>query len=181
MLISKRGFSSMAIPLAIISTVFLISNQVAFSDDLTPIPPTAAGISAWFAENVKPLAARKGTMDPKVEAAEAEPVIINVGKDFPTLAAAVKSVKVGNTVRTIMVIPPGVHDVKINIEKGQDFITFYGAPGGKTTLVHGDTNLKVGTMYSATVSVYAEHFMAVNIEFKVKIFFILFIKIKIKS
>ncbi|KAH8492703.1 hypothetical protein H0E87_022072 [Populus deltoides] len=93
-----------------ITAILLVSTTVS-SDDKSPIPADPSSLNTWFQDNVKPLADRKGTIDPALEAAEAKPRTIKVRQDgsgeFKTLKDAINSIPTGNTERVIVDIGPG--------------------------------------------------------------------------
>lgn len=62
----------------IIITFLLLNIIEVFSDDLVPIPADKSQLNSWFEANVKPLDARKDTLDPALVAAEANKTIIKV-------------------------------------------------------------------------------------------------------
>lgn len=61
----------------IVLTILLFIPRV-FSDDLIPIPADKSQLNSWFEANVKPLDARKDTLDPALVAAEANKTIVKV-------------------------------------------------------------------------------------------------------
>ncbi|KAJ9140059.1 hypothetical protein P3X46_030746 [Hevea brasiliensis] len=136
------------------------------ADDATPIPDTPDGIQAWFDANVKPLADRAGTLEKALEAAEATPKTIKVRQDgsgeFKTITDAVKSIPKGNKERVIVDIGPGIYPEKVTIEVEKPFITFLGPPE-KATLAFGGTAAEYGTVYSATLQVDSDFFVASNL------------------
>ncbi|KAJ9140060.1 hypothetical protein P3X46_030747 [Hevea brasiliensis] len=136
------------------------------ADDATPIPDTPDGIQAWFDANIKPLADRAGTLEKALEAAEATPKTIKVRADgsgeFKTITDAVKSIPTGNKERVIVDIGPGTYTEKVTIERDKPFITFLGPPD-KATLAFGGTAAEYGTVYSATLQVDSDFFVASNL------------------
>ncbi|EEF51644.1 pectinesterase PPME1 [Ricinus communis] len=158
--LSIIGFVQYAI-VAIVLTATIVS-----SADTTPMPDAASGIAGWFSANVKPLADRKGTLDPALEAAEANPKTIKVRLDgsgeFKTITDAVKSIPSGNTQRVIVDIGPGTYKEKITIERDKPFVTFLGPPN-MATIAFGGTAQEFGTVYSATLQVESEYFIAANL------------------
>ncbi|KAJ9140057.1 hypothetical protein P3X46_030744 [Hevea brasiliensis] len=115
------------------------------ADDATPIPDTPDGIQAWFDAYVKPISDHEST-----------PKTINVRQDgsgeFKTITDAVKSIPKGNKERVI----------KVTIEVDKPFITFLGPPE-KATLAFGGTAAEYGTVYSATLQVDSDFFVASNL------------------
>ncbi|PIA27564.1 hypothetical protein AQUCO_07600020v1 [Aquilegia coerulea] len=107
-------------------------------------------------------------LDPDLAAAEKGQKIIKVRQDgsgdFKTVTDAVNSVAVGNKVRTILSIGPGVYKEKIKVDRSKPFITFYGQNMPKLTF--DGTALKDGTFDSASVIVESDYFMAANIIFE---------------
>ncbi|XP_031500818.1 putative pectinesterase 63 [Nymphaea colorata] len=111
-----------------------------------------------------------GGLDPKLQDAEKKKKVIVVAADgsgnFKTITDAIKSVPAGNTGRVIVKIKSGTYKEKVLIDKNKPFITFYGNPSSKPTIVYDGTAAKYGTFYSATVCVMSNYFMAVNIIFQ---------------
>lgn len=157
-------------------TVILLVSTTVSSDDKSPIPADPSSLNTWFRDNVKPLASRKGTLDPALEAAEAKRRTIKVRRDgsgeFKTLKDAINSIPTGNTERVIVDIGPGEYIEKLKIERGQPFVTFRGSPGNMPTLSFAGTAREYGTVYSATLEVEADYFVAANIIIKVRKCFI---------
>ncbi|KAJ6417967.1 hypothetical protein OIU84_001365 [Salix udensis] len=151
-------------------TVILLVSTTVSSNDKSRIPADPSSLNTWFRDNVKPLASRKGTLDPALEAAEAKRRTIKVRRDgsgeFKTLKDAIKSIPTGNTERVIVDIGPGEYIEKLKIERGQSFVTFRGSPGNMPTLSFAGTARKYGTVYSATLEVEADYFVAANIIIK---------------
>ncbi|XP_038698038.1 pectinesterase PPME1-like [Tripterygium wilfordii] len=146
-------------------TTLLIS-PIVISDDATPIPADAAQLSGWFTANVKPLADRKATLDPALDAAEAGAKVIKVGKtggEFKTITEAINSIPSGNTKRVIISLGPGEYQEKVKIERTKPFVTLYGAPSDMPTIVFGGTAAEYGTVDSATLIVESDYFVAANI------------------
>ncbi|KAF5204510.1 Pectinesterase [Thalictrum thalictroides] len=109
------------------------------------------------------------SLDPNLAEAEKCQKIIKVrqdgGGDFKTVTEAVNSVPAGNKVRTILSIGPGVYKEKIKVDRSKPFITFYGE--GMPKLTFDGTALKYkGSVYSASVIVESDYFMAANIIFE---------------
>nr|TKR90570.1 hypothetical protein D5086_0000232070 [Populus alba] len=158
-----------AIQYCAITAILLVSTIVS-SDDKSPIPADPSSLNTWFQDNVKPLADRKGTIDPDLEAAEAKPRTIKVRQDgsgeFKTLKAAINSIPTGNRERVIVDIGPGEYIEKLKIERGKPFVTFFGSPGNNPTLSFDGTAKEYGTVYSATLEAEADYFVAANVIFK---------------
>ncbi|KAI4367906.1 hypothetical protein MLD38_016532 [Melastoma candidum] len=131
------------------------------------IPADSNGVGAWFTKNVKPYMARKGTIDPNLEFAEAGAMIIKVRKqgkgDFNTITAAVNSIPAGNNKRVIIWIGGGVYKEKVKIDRTKPFVTFYAAPNSGAKLTFAGTAKTYGTVDSATLIVESDYFMAVNL------------------
>ncbi|KAH8505013.1 hypothetical protein H0E87_012308 [Populus deltoides] len=153
----------------VITAILLVSTTVS-SDDKSPIPADPSSLNKWFQDNVKPLADRKGTIDPALMAAEAKPRTIKVRKDgsgeFKTLKDAINSIPTGNKERVIVHIGPGEYIEKLKIERGKPFVTFLGSPSNMPTLSFDGTARKYGTVYSATLEAEADYFVAANIIIK---------------
>lgn len=62
----------------IIITILFFNAIRVFSDDSILIPADKLQLNSWFEANVKPLDARKDTLDPALVAAEANKTIIKV-------------------------------------------------------------------------------------------------------
>ncbi|KAG5247396.1 hypothetical protein OIU78_000725 [Salix suchowensis] len=152
-----------------ITAILLVSTTVS-SDDKSPIPADPSSLNTWFQANVKPLADRKGAIDPALEAAEAKQRTIKVRQDgsgeFKTLKDAINSIPTGNTERVIVDIGPGEYIEKLKIERGKPFVTFLGSPGNMPTLSFAGTAREYGTVYSATLEAEADYFVAANIIIK---------------
>ncbi|MCD7464666.1 hypothetical protein HAX54_053199 [Datura stramonium] len=152
----------------IVLTILLFIPRV-FSDDLVPIPADKLQIKRWFRANVKPLKARKDTLDPVLVAAEANKTIIKVrgdeSGDFKTLTEAINSIPEGNKRRAIIWIGGGNYTEKVKIERSKPFITLYGDPKNVPNIIFHGTAKEYNTVNSATVIVESEYFSAVNINF----------------
>ncbi|CAN8256938.1 unnamed protein product [Cochlearia groenlandica] len=153
--------------LSMIAFLIVFTSPVVIADDVTPIPAEKDKVESWFTANVKPLSARKGTLDPDLEAAEASPRIVTVNKDgsgdFKTINDAVKSVPTGNTKRVIIKIAPGVYTEKVTVFHAQPYVTLLGKRGAETNITFHGTAAKYGTVESATVIVWATNFVAANL------------------
>ncbi|KAJ9163992.1 hypothetical protein P3X46_023610 [Hevea brasiliensis] len=164
-----KGSSCIGATHFVILAILVVATTVS-SDDTTPIPAADSQVRNWFNANVKPYASRKGTLDAALEAAEAKPRTIKVSKDgkgdFKTVTDAIKSIPSGNIQRVIVNIGPGVYTEKITIDRTKPFITFRGAPNAMPTLAFGGMAKQYGTVYSATLTVESDYFMAANIIIK---------------
>ncbi|KAL9375662.1 hypothetical protein Peur_032541 [Populus x canadensis] len=150
--------------------ILLLVSTTAGSKDTSPIPGEPSSLNSWFHANVKPYTQRNGTLDPALETAEAKPKTIMVRKDgsgdFKTLTGAVRSISSGNTQRVIVDIGSGVYNEKIQIEKEKPFVTFKGSASSMPTLTFAGTARVYGTVYSATLQVDSDYFVASNIIIK---------------
>ncbi|XP_022985671.1 pectinesterase PPME1-like [Cucurbita maxima] len=132
-----------------------------------PVPAEKSQLEAWFSENVKPLSARKAELDPALVAAEESSTVVKVradgSGDFKTVTEAIASVPAGNTKRVVIWIGEGVYKEKLTIERNKPFITLYGSPNNMPNLTFDGDAKKYGTVYSATLIVEAEYFVAANL------------------
>ncbi|XP_071729000.1 pectinesterase 2-like [Rutidosis leptorrhynchoides] len=155
--------------LVVLNTLLIIL-PLTVSNDSVPIPRERAQIKKWFEENVKPLKARRGTIDPELEAAEAKPKVIRVmkkgGGDFTTINDAVKSIPPKNDKRIIVYIGPGEYPEKIKMERDKKFVTFIGDPKNMPTLVFNGNAAKYTTVESGTLTVDGDYFIAANLHIK---------------
>lgn len=91
--------------------------------------------------------------------------------DFNTITDAVNSIPSGNKQRVVVWIGKGEYHEKITVNSSKPFVTFYGERNGNDDdipIITYDANaLQYGTVYSATVAVDADNFVAVNIAFVV--------------
>ena len=132
------------------------------------VPVDKTQLEAWFSENVKPFADRnKAELDPAVVAAEGNVTIVKVMSDgtgdFKTVTEAIASVPVNNKNRVVIWIGEGVYKEKLTIEKNKPFITLCGTPKNVPTLSFDGVASKYGTVYSATLIVEADYFVAANL------------------
>ncbi|RAL39347.1 hypothetical protein DM860_002880 [Cuscuta australis] len=145
----------------------LCPNNVA-SDDTVPIPPNKDQVNSWFRANVLPLEARNDGLDPALARAEANATRIRVsrhgGGDFETISGAVDSIPAGNARRVIVSVSGGTYRERVKIEREKPFVTLYGDPENRPTIVFDSTAAKDGTVYSATLYVLSDYFSAVNID-----------------
>ncbi|XP_002511045.2 pectinesterase PPME1 [Ricinus communis] len=148
----------------------LLAATTVISDDATPIPAAEDQINSWFQANVKPFSSRKGTLDPALEAAETAPKRIKVrldgSGDFKSVTDALKSIPSGNEHRVIVDIGAGVYTEKVIIDRIKPFVTLLGSSNPMPTLQFDGTAKKYGTVYSATLTVEADYFVAANIIIK---------------
>ncbi|CAH2073697.1 unnamed protein product [Thlaspi arvense] len=150
----------------LLAMLVVFVSRMVWADDVTPIPEDKPGVTQWFNTNVAPLSARKGTLDPALEAAEASPRTITVnpkGGEFKTLTEALKSVPAGNTKRVIIKMAPGEYREKVTIDKDKPFITLLGQRNAMPIISFDGTAAKYGTVDSATLIILSDYFMAVNI------------------
>ncbi|KAL8136382.1 hypothetical protein V2J09_002383 [Rumex salicifolius] len=135
----------------------------------TEIPAEEAKVNGWFSQTITPFSSRKG-LDPNLVTAESSAKVLKVRKDgsgeFRTVQAAIDSVKVQNTIRTIIDIGAGEYKEKIKVERFKPYITFRGDPKNKPTLVFNGNSEKYGTVDSASVIIESDYFVASNIIFK---------------
>ncbi|XP_030463385.2 pectinesterase PPME1-like [Syzygium oleosum] len=152
--------------IAVLSLVVALA-QVAVSNDKTPVPADKSQVNAWFQSNVQAFTARKGTLDPNLEAAEARSKVIRVrqdgGGDFKTVTAAIDSIPAGNSERVIISIAGGEYKEKIKIDRTKPFVTLYGSPKDMPTLTYGGTARQYGTVDSASLIVESDYFVAANL------------------
>ncbi|PWA55089.1 pectinesterase 2 [Artemisia annua] len=155
--------------LIVLNTLFILLPRT-ISHDSIPIPKEKAQVQRWFKENVKPLKARKGTLDPALEAAEANPRIIKVmkkgGGDFTTITEAVRSIPPKNDKRVIVYIGPGEYPEKIKMERDKKFVTFLGDPDDMPTLVYHGNAAAYTIVESGTLTVDGDYFVAANLHIK---------------
>ena len=144
------------------------------------IPPAITKLDAWVGLNMREYQQKtseskkgeKSPLDPVLVAAEAEVNVIKVRKDgtgdFDTIADALNSIPKGNLKRTVIWIGGGEYWEKIVIDRSKPFITLYGSESDMPSIIYNGTALRYGTVYSATVAVESDYFMAVNIAFVVR-------------
>ncbi|KAF3967114.1 hypothetical protein ACB098_10G067000 [Castanea mollissima] len=122
-------------------------------------------------------AAGRKALDMKLRKAEINEVTISVSQngtgDFKTIREALNSIPLYNTRRLILVIKPGVYREKITIPRTLPFVTFLGDANDPPTITGNDTasvarrdGSPIGTFQSATVSVDANYFVAINMKFE---------------
>ncbi|XP_047325970.1 putative pectinesterase 63 [Impatiens glandulifera] len=139
----------------------------AFDDSLL-IPSDASQIDNWFQQNVFTSPAGPN-LDPALIAAESNVTIIKVRKDGSgdvlTVTDAINKIPVGNTKRVIVWIGGGTYNEKPRINRDKPFITLYGSPDDRPTIIFGGTSSQYGTVESASVIAESEYFVASNIIF----------------
>ncbi|CAL1405601.1 unnamed protein product [Linum trigynum] len=154
----------LAISLALLAAGFIVA------DDTTPIPEDKGQVEAWFKQNVKPLAERKDTLNATLVAAEMNPKTIRVrtdgSGDFSTLTGAINSIPSGNKQRVIVDLGSGEYTEKVMIERTRPFVTLKGDPNAMPIVQFSGTAREYGTVYSATVQVEGDYFVASNVIFK---------------
>ncbi|KAI3411286.1 Pectinesterase [Psidium guajava] len=147
-----------------ILSLLLALARVAVSE---PIPADRSQVNAWFQRNVQPYTARKGTLDPNLEAAEAGSRVIRVRQDgsgdFKTVTDAIKSIPAGNSKRVIVSIGSGEYKEKIRIDRTKPFVTLYGSPNAMPRLSFAGRAAQYGTVDSATLIVESDYFVAANL------------------
>lgn len=140
-------------------------------------------VHRWTSSNMVVLKERRGEMEKigtgagleaRLVAAEARPRVITVRKDgsgdYRTLTAAVESIPAGNARRTIIRVGRGVYREKVTVPRDKPFLSFCGEEAGSAdmpVITFDGTAAQYGTLHSATVAVESNHFMAVNMVFKV--------------
>lgn len=180
---TTMGGAAPALFLATMVVLHLVPPAISSAPRL--IPADLSKLDGWVTHNIKPYNQRKtgnlkaqSALDPALAAAEDGVRVITVRKDgsgqFKTIADAVKSVPSRNTRRTIIWIGGGQYYEKITIDRSKPFITFYGSPNAMPTITFDGTANKYGTVYSATVAVESNYFMAVNVAFVVRSNLLLF-------
>ncbi|KAL8166772.1 hypothetical protein V2J09_008271 [Rumex salicifolius] len=131
------------------------------------IPANGPEVESWFSKTITHNKERKG-VEPDLVEAESKTEIIKVRLDgsgkFKTIKEALDSVEaVGNDNRVIVDIGPGVYREKIEIARFRPYITLYGDPKNRPTLVFGATYPKYEVMDTATLNVEGDYFSAVNL------------------
>ncbi|XP_045816824.1 putative pectinesterase 63 [Trifolium pratense] len=114
-------------------------------------------------------------LDEQLKAAEDGAIrVVRVRKDgtgdFKTITDAVNSIPSGNMRRVVVWIGMGEYREKITVDMSKRFVTFYGERNGNENdimpiITYDATALHYGTLYSATVAVDADYFVAVNVAF----------------
>ncbi|CAI0387542.1 unnamed protein product [Linum tenue] len=137
------------------------------------VPSDPSQLASWAAHSMRSSSpSSQGTDgDQRLSAAESgRPRVIRVAKsepsDFGTVTEAIRSIPEGNTRRTVVSIGGGVYWEKITVGSGKPFVTLYGDPADRPRIVFNATASQYGTVYSATVAVESDYFMAVNVIFE---------------
>ncbi|KAM0949227.1 putative pectinesterase [Dioscorea sansibarensis] len=153
--------------LTFITTLLLFIHSMSitvFAD--TAIPANPNSINQWLLENTNPV---RPQLNAQLAQAELYTRVITVNKygkgDFKNITDAVNSIPVGNKVRTIIKIAPGIYYEKILIDFSRPFVTLYGDPNAMPRISFNGTAKFFTTYNSATVAVESDHFMACNIIF----------------
>ncbi|KAJ0111065.1 hypothetical protein Patl1_00835 [Pistacia atlantica] len=116
-------------------------------------------------------------LDDKLSKAEMNKVRISVSQNgtghFRTIREAIDSIPPNNTRRVILEIKPGVYREKIVVPRTLPFVTLLGDSTNPPTITGNDTASVTGTdgkplktFQSATVSVDANYFVAINMVFE---------------
>ncbi|KAJ0091812.1 hypothetical protein Patl1_26001 [Pistacia atlantica] len=111
----------------------------------------------------------ESNLDGALATAEAGVKVITVKKDgsgnFQTVSDAINSIPMSNANRVVIKIGGGSYWEKITIDRSKQFITFYGDPNDMPKICFNGTAAQYGTVYSSTVAIESDYFVAVNIEF----------------
>lgn len=146
------------------------------------VPSDSSQLEAWIHRNMKEFLERKSELshgrnqsivvDQRLATAEDCFKVITVKKDgsgdFRTVTDAVNSIPPHNKQRVVVKICGGEYWEKITIDSSKKFITLYGDPNDMPKIVCNGTAFEYGTIYSATVAVESDYFVAVNIVFMVR-------------
>lgn len=173
-----KQFSSLASFLSTLLVLQLIPTAISLAKH---VPADTSKLKTWLADNINEFNERKPTisygipsvvLDKLLATAEDNVKVITVAKDvsadYPTITDAVNSIPLENKRRTIIWIGGGEYWEKITINISKPFITFYGDPADMPKIVFNGTAAIYGTVYSATVAVESDYFMAVNVAFVVR-------------
>ncbi|KAG9153474.1 hypothetical protein Leryth_018741 [Lithospermum erythrorhizon] len=162
---AKRGTYTGVLTFLAISLCLI---PIAYSDDATPIPENKAQVASWFQENVKPLSARQGALDPALEAAESNVTIIKMRSDgsgdFKTINEAIQSIATNNMKRVIISLAGGIYKEKIKIDRTKPFVTFFGDAKDMPVLDFNGDAKQFGTVDSATLIVESDYFNAIHLK-----------------
>ncbi|KAL4191237.1 hypothetical protein AMTRI_Chr07g28830 [Amborella trichopoda] len=94
-------------------------------------------------------------------------VDLNGCGNFTSVQKAVDAVPDNSLTRSIILIAPGVYREKVVVNDSKVNVTFQGVGCVSTCIAWNDTaNSTHGTVYSATVSIFAPNFIAYNISFQ---------------
>ncbi|CAK7352316.1 unnamed protein product, partial [Dovyalis caffra] len=171
----KRSFSSFASILITLQVIQIIPTTISTTKH---VPSDISKVNAWVADNINEFNERKANnskgvqridLDQRLASAEDRLRLIRVAKegvaDFRTITDALESIPKDNKQRTIIWIGGGEYWEKITIKCNKPFITFYGDPKDIPKIVFNGTASQYGTIYSATVAVESDYFMAINVAF----------------
>ncbi|KAJ6993510.1 pectinesterase 63 [Populus alba x Populus x berolinensis] len=171
----KRSFSSFALLLITLQAIQIIPTAISTTK---LVPADISKVKAWVAKNINDFNDRKSNdskgiprivLDELLASAEDRLRLIRVAKDgfadFTTISDALETIPKDNKRRTIIQIGGGEYWEKITIKCNKPFITFYGDPMDIPRIVFNGTASRYGTIYSATVAVESDYFMAVNVAF----------------
>ncbi|KAJ0981075.1 hypothetical protein J5N97_009330 [Dioscorea zingiberensis] len=149
----------------ILFIAFLYLHNTAIAD--LAIPTNSHTINQWLLDNTNPM---RVELDAELAEAERNTIVITVNKygkgDFRNVTDAINSIPVGNKVRTIIKIAPGIYHEKLLIDSSKRFVTFYGDPNSMPRISFNGTAKFYTTYNSATVAVNSDYFMASNIIFE---------------
>ncbi|KAJ4832378.1 hypothetical protein Tsubulata_022316 [Turnera subulata] len=143
------------------------------------VPEDVSKLKSWVADNINEFNKRRANisqgiprinLDMRLAKAEDMVKVITVAKDasladYQTITDAINSIPLHNKQRTIIKISGGEYWEKITIECSKRFVTLYGDPVDMPKIVFNGTAEQYGTVYSATVAVESDYFMAVNVIF----------------
>jgi len=173
----KLSFSSFALLLITLQAIQIIPTAISTTK---LVPADISKVKAWVAKNINDFNDRKSNdskaiprivLDELLASAEDRLRLIRVAKDgfadFTTISDALEAIPKDNKRRTIIQIGGGEYWEKITIKCNKPFITFYGDPMDIPRIVFNGTASQYGTIYSATVAVESDYFMAVNVAFVV--------------
>ncbi|CAN0839415.1 Putative pectinesterase 63 [Linum grandiflorum] len=160
--------------LLLLPLVYFFCMQLATSSHPHLVPSDPTELASWVAHHNMMIRAQ-GSHDQRLSAAEnGEPRVIKVANrpeaaqeaDFRTVTEAINSIPDGNVRRTVVWIGGGYYWEKITISVTKPFVTLYGDPNDMPTIIFNGTALQYGTVYSATMAVESDYFMAVNVIFQ---------------
>ncbi|KAH7279426.1 hypothetical protein KP509_37G019200 [Ceratopteris richardii] len=94
-------------------------------------------------------------------------VDLNGRGNFTSIQAAIDSIPFGNKNPVYIIVNPGIYREKVMIPRMKDFVTLQGQDRGNTVIVWNDTATSAtSTFLSASISVDAQYFVAMNITFQ---------------